>query len=84
VNGISLRELTRYLCRHPSAVPVVMRAGWRLRARRWWRRPPFLPLPGGSYWHFRMMTATGSASATLSAREVVDAATWSLRQRKER
>jgi hypothetical protein len=81
VIGINRRELTRYLSRHPSQVPVVLRAGWRLRARQWWRRPPFLPLPGESYWHFRMITAAGSPAATLSAREIVKAATWSLRQR---
>jgi hypothetical protein len=84
MNGIDLREMARYLSRHPSKMPVVTRAGWRLRARQWWRRPPFLPLPGESYWHFRMITATGSTSATLSAHEVVNAATWSLRQRDER
>jgi hypothetical protein len=84
MNGIDLREMARFLSRHPSKVPVVMRAGWRLRARQWWRRAPFLPVPGESYWHFRMITAAGSTSGTLSAREVVDAATWSLRPRVKR
>ncbi len=84
MSGIDLREMTRYLWRHPSKVPVVMRAGWRLRAQGWWRRAPFVPVPGKSYWNFRLITATGSTSAVLSAREVVEAATWSLRQRVER
>jgi hypothetical protein len=84
VTGIDSREMARYLSRHPTQLPVVLRAGWRLRARRWWRRRPFLPLPGESYWHFRMITAAGSTSATLSAREVVEAAMWSVRQRDER
>ncbi len=84
MNGIDLRAMTRYLARHPLALPVVLRAGWRLRAHQWWRRAPFLPVPGKSYWRFRMVTATGSATGTLSAREVVDAATWSLQQRGER
>ncbi len=84
MNGIDLRAVTRYLVRHPSAIPVVLRAGWRLRARQWWRRAPFLPVPGKSYWRFRMVTATGSATGTLSARDVVDAATWSVQQRGER
>ena len=84
MNGIDLREMARYLFRHPSKVPMVLRAGWRLRARRWWRRAPFLPLPGESYWHFRLITATGSTSKTLSAREVVEAATWSRHQRDGR
>jgi hypothetical protein len=84
VNGVDLREIMRYLARHPAKVPVVVRAGWRLRERHWWRHAPYLPLPGEAYWNFRMITATGSTSGTLSAREIVDAATWSLRQRVRR
>jgi hypothetical protein len=84
MSGINVRELARYLVRHPLEVPVVVRAGWRLRARRWWTTAPYLPLPGESYWRFRMITATGSTSGVLSPGEIVDAATWSLRQREER
>jgi hypothetical protein len=84
VSGIDLWDIARYLRRHPSKVPVVIRAGWRLRARQWWRRAPFLPVPSEAYWNFRMVTALGSTSAVLSGREVVEAATWSLHQRVER
>jgi hypothetical protein len=73
----------RYLVRHPAKVPAVLVAGWRLRANHWWRRAPYLPLPSTPYWNFRMVTAKGSTSATLSAREIVDTATWSIRQRGE-
>jgi hypothetical protein len=76
--------MARYLSRHPDKVPAVLRAGWRLRANHWWQHAPYLPMPGESYGQFRMITATGSSSGTLSAREVVDAATWSLRQREGR
>ncbi|HVA53800.1 MAG TPA: hypothetical protein VNF05_09845 [Acidimicrobiales bacterium] len=81
MNGVDGRGLVRYLTRHPSLVPVVVRAGWRLRAHQWWRRRPFLPLPDQAYWNFRMMTVTGSMEGRVSAREIVDAAVWSSRQR---
>jgi len=80
VNGVDVKGLLRYLSRHPRLAPVVLRAGWRLRARAWWRHAPFLPLPAQSYWSFRVMTATGSAEGTLSASDVVEAAAWSARQ----
>jgi hypothetical protein len=80
VNGVDLKELSQYLARHPSKLPVVLRAGWRLRARRWWRHAPFLPLPDKAYWDFRLVTVTGSLSGTLSIEEILDAARWSVRQ----
>jgi hypothetical protein len=70
--------------RHPGEFPVVVRAAWRLRREGWWRRAPFLPLPGRAYWQFRLATATGSAIGTTSVREVVDYAKWSDMQRTRR
>lgn len=84
MNGINLRALLRFLLVHPWRLPVVAIAGWRLRRRRWWLRAPFLPLPDGHYWHFRMITAVGERGGPLSDDEVVSAATWSRRQRSER
>jgi hypothetical protein len=84
VRGINLRELASHLGRHPKKVPVVVAAAWRIRARAWWRHAPFLPLPDRRYWEFRMVTANGSATAPMSAVAIVDAATWSARQRRGR
>lgn len=84
VNGVDYGALVRYLARHPSDVPVVARAGWRLRANGWWRRRPFLPLPDPSYWRFRLVTATGSPDGSLDVHDVIAAARWSMRQRGER
>lgn len=81
MKGVDGMGLVRYLLQHPSRLPVVLRAGWRLRANKWWRSAPFLPLPDQAYWNFRMMTATGSNEGLMSAREIVDAAVWSSRQR---
>lgn len=81
MNGVDAKGLALYLLQHPTRVPVVLQAGWRLRANKWWRRVPFLPLPDQAYWNFRLMTATGSSEGLMSAREIVDAAVWSSRQR---
>jgi hypothetical protein len=81
VNGVDRKGLTRYLLRHPSQLAAVAGAGWRLRARRWWRRAPFLPLPDQKYWNFRMVTATGSSNGPMRIEDVIHAAQWSRRQR---
>lgn len=70
-----------YLLRHPSRTSTLVRAGWRLRRRDWWRHAPFLPLPDPTYWDFRMSTISGSPAERLTPQAMVDAATWSLRQR---
>jgi hypothetical protein len=78
--GVDVAGLLSYLIRRPGLVPLVLLAGWRLRANNWWRRSPFLPLPDPRYWNFRMVTATGSIRGRMSAKEIVDAAVWSSRQ----
>jgi hypothetical protein len=80
VKGVNVRELAVHLGRHPRDVPVVARAAWRLRRNAWWRHAPYLPLPSAAYWEFRMVTATGGANATMSARAIVEAARWAGRQ----
>lgn len=84
MNGVDVKGLVVHMLRRPKVVPLVIRAGWPLRARHWWRRPPFLPLPGKRYWVFRIVTATGSPEGLASTREVVDAAIWSSRQPRGR
>ena len=49
---------------------------WAMRARHWYRVPPFLPLPPPEYLHWRMLTAFGDEGALPSALEVVRYARW--------
>jgi hypothetical protein len=84
VNGVDTRGLGAHLLRHPSAAPALTRAAWRLRRRAWWRRAPFLPVPGRGYWEFRLSTATGSPTGTTSVKEVIEYAEWSDLQRTRR
>jgi len=69
-----------YLGRHPGDVASVARAAWRLRRTRWWRQPPWLPLPSVAYWEFRMSTING-VDGHLEPAAVVAAARWSVQQR---
>jgi len=76
--------LGRYVLRHPSSIAPLLLAGWRIRRNGWWRHAPYLPVPDSNYWKFRMNTVLGSAPTRLSAQAVVDAAKWSMVQRRER
>lgn len=49
---------------------------WRLAPRGWWRRRPYLPLPDGRYWSFRMVTAYGRPEADPVMEDVVSYLEW--------
>jgi hypothetical protein len=63
---------------HPSIWWAGLAAVARLSRRGWWRRPPFLPLPGESYWRFRLVTAFGGTGteAGLDGADVVAYLRW--------
>jgi len=52
------------------------RLTWSFRARDWYRRPPFLPLPPREYLRWRMFTAYGDEAAVPPAEDVVRFARW--------
>ncbi len=59
----------------------------RLARRGWWRRAPFLPLPGEEYWRFRLETAYGGPEGTggaLTTADVVSFLRWCQRSRPPR
>jgi hypothetical protein len=72
--------LGRFLLRRPVDAAVLVRAGWLLRRKEWWRHAPFLPLPDSAYWHFRMVTVNGTGAVVLSPAAMVGAARWALAQ----
>jgi hypothetical protein len=71
---------------HPSIWWAGLAAVARLSRRGWWRRPPFLPLPGRSYWDFRLVTAFGGSGrqSVLDGRDVVAYLQWCRRTRPRR
>ncbi|MFZ4669195.1 MAG: hypothetical protein ACOYML_07850 [Microthrixaceae bacterium] len=58
MSGVGASE-RRAVLRRPDLWATAIRQAFRLAPRGWWRRPPFLPLPAGSYLRFRMVTAYG-------------------------
>lgn len=64
----------------PWLWPTTVVQVFRLARRGWWRRPPFLPLPGEAYMEFRLTTQYGGtevrAGRRASAVDVVDYLTW--------
>jgi hypothetical protein len=73
--GLSLRLAARALG-SPSLARSLLVVAWRFRDRRWWRRPPFLPLPSRAYVRWRMYTAYGEADIVPPAEDVVRYARW--------
>ncbi len=60
----------------PRLAVDLMRLTWSFRARDWWRRPPFLPLPPREYMRWRMFTAYGDEDAVPPVDDIVNFARW--------
>lgn len=75
----STLRFVRQLLRRPRLFPALLRAAWRFRARDWYRRPPFLPLPPEDYLAWRFETAYGPAEAGPTPAEIERYLRWSER-----
>src|SRR3989449_11360462 len=60
----------------PRLALDLVRLTWSFRARDWYRRAPFLPLPPREYLRWRMFTAYGDEDAVPSLEDVVRFARW--------
>jgi hypothetical protein len=71
---------------HPSIWWAGLAAVGRMARTRWWRRRPFLPLPGATYWDFRLVTAFGGTGreAEMAGRDVVAYLQWCRRTHPRR
>jgi hypothetical protein len=67
---------------NPALAADLLRVAWRFRSRRWYRRPPFLPLPPREYVRWRMHTAYGDHDAVPPVEDIVRYARWVGRQRQ--
>ena len=72
---VTLELLVRTL-RRPSLAIDLLRVAWRFRARGWYRRFPFLPLPARDYVRWRMHTAFGDHDAVPTATDIERYARW--------
>ena len=60
----------------PRVAADLLRLAWSFRARDWYRRAPFLPLPPRDYMQWRMFTAYGDEHAIPAVDDVVNFARW--------
>jgi hypothetical protein len=73
--GLALR-VTLHACVRPRLALDLVRLVWSFRARDWYRRPPFLPLPPAEYMRWRMFTVYGDENAIPPVADVVRFARW--------
>lgn len=71
--------LTRRVLRHPTLALDLARVSWRFRNRRWYLRPPFLPLPDREYVRWRMETAYGDPDMVPPASDIERYVRWAVR-----
>jgi hypothetical protein len=65
------------LARRPDLWPIATVTALRLAPRRWWRRPPYLPIPDPGYWRLRMTIAYGGVGdAPPRPEDVVSYLEW--------
>ncbi len=60
----------------PRLALDLLKTAWAFRRRRWWARPPFLPLPDRPYLRWRMYTAYADEGAVPPAEDVIRFARW--------
>lgn len=80
--GPTLRTLASAALRRPALIPHLLRAAWVFRARGWWRRPPFLPLPPADYLRWRMDTAYGDPDAVPPPDDMLRYLRWAAEMRR--
>ncbi len=61
---------------NPRVALDLLSLAWAMRARHWYRRPPFLPVPPREYARWRMYTAYGDENAVPPVRDVLRFARW--------
>jgi len=67
---------------HPRLLVLLPRAAWRFRARDWWRRPPFLPLPPRDYIRWRLHTAFGNEQAEPDLHQLQAYLAWTAQMQQ--
>lgn len=82
--NISLIGILGRAARRPRLLVSMARAAWRFRARSWWRRPPFLPVPPREYVEWRIHTAYGDEGREPTVTELQRYIEWANRMHRSR
>jgi len=77
-----MSQIARVVLVHPSVWFEGLRSGVRIAKNGWWHTPPFLPIPGESYWKFRKVTVFGGdGTGRLNDEQVLGYLRWSKHMR---
>ncbi|MDT8341702.1 MAG: hypothetical protein RQ751_09345 [Longimicrobiales bacterium] len=76
-----IRSALLLAVRKPWRIPALLGAAWAFRARGWWRRAPFLPLPPAGYLRWRNETAYGDPDAVVPPEPFERFVVWSAHMR---
>ena len=68
--------LARVAIRRPWLIPAMLGAAWAFRSNKWYRSPPFLPLPSKAFMRWRMETAYGRNGTALPSRDLERYLRW--------
>jgi hypothetical protein len=60
----------------PALWPTAVRQMRRLARRNWWKRAPYLPVPGRDYLAFRLETQYGSTVQGRVSEDVMNYLRW--------
>ena len=67
---------------HPSLIVTALIVARGLVPSKWWRRPPFLPIPDRAWLEFRLETAYGSKGFAPPEEDLVGYLRWCKMMRK--
>ena len=70
------------IVRRPRLLGGLVSTAWAFRAKDWYRRVPFLPLPPREYVRWRLETAYGEAEAVPPLNEFEAYVRWGVEMRK--
>ncbi len=74
--------LVKVAMRRPWLIPAMLAAAWAFRANRWYRQPPFFPIPSGTYMRWRMETAYGEGNTVVPFRDLERYLRWGSDMRR--
>jgi hypothetical protein len=80
--GEILLRMVRLAVTRPRTLVWLLATAWRLRARDWYRRPPFVPLPPRAYVAWRLHTAYGDEERVPEPAEIERYLGWAAWMRR--
>ncbi len=74
--------LAKVAVRRPWLIPTLLTTAWAFRANRWYRRPPFLPIPSKAYMRWRLETVYGEGLTVVPSADLERYLRWGSDMRR--